>query len=643
MIWPPIYTLVMGFLLIIWTGIPPMAFSQEPLAHRIAVRTVEGAAQFYDTVTGERFVPRGVNYVDFQPIGRGRYEDRVFATNTYNPERVKTAFRLLASHGYNTVRIFIDTCGAGPSCMGNPGGPGLNPPYLDNIVDVMRIAGEEGVYLLLTANAVPSEGGYWPYFDSRYYGDTPNPFFEAGHLNGAYMVEEGFETHRRYWRDLMQGLVVERSAPTEVLLGWQLFNEHWFFGDKPPFTLNQGLIELPFGVYDLAEADQKRQMGVDATLHMIRELVPIVRAADPDTLITMGFFAPDFPNPAYIGGPWDTDTEPLLHNAPLDFFDFHAYADLELTIRQQAENFGMIGYTEKPIIMGETGIGKIAAFSAQSAAALQAAWNAESCQFGFQGWLQWAYYAWPTDLDGAAWAFLDTDGFMLEALSPGKQPDPCQPVELVEHNLAYRSRVTYSSQVPAEPASQAVDGTLRQYCPEGYPPQWIQVNLAQPAAIARIAGADASWPASNKRVQVWARLANGTDVLLVEFSGFMRKGHILEYDLPGALPDVSAVRFLTLEGGAWPCWFDLEVLSAALDAPVACLITPRSGTANLRAQPRTDADLVSSMTAGQGALADGQISGADGLVWWRLTRGAWVRSDVVRASEACDGLEAVAA
>ena len=95
------------------------------------------------------------------------------------------------------------------------------------------------------------------------------------------MVEEGFEVHRRYWRDLMESIVVERSAPTEVLLGWQLFNEHWFFGDKPPFTLTEGLIELPFGDYDLSSAGERRQMGIDATLHMTNELVPIVRPMIP--------------------------------------------------------------------------------------------------------------------------------------------------------------------------------------------------------------------------------------------------------------------------------------------------------------------------------------------------------------------------
>lgn len=612
--------------------------AQEPIANRLAIRTIDGQAEFYDTVTGERFIPRGTNYIDFQPTENGTYEDRVFATNIYDADRVRTAFRTLAEHGYNTARIFIDTCGDGPYCIGNPRGDGLNPAYLNNIVDVMHIAGEEGIYLLLTANSVPSQGGYWPYFDSIYYSGEENPFFEAGHLNGAYMVEEGFEVHRRYWRDLMQGIVVERDAPTEVLLGWQLFNEHWFFGDKPPFTLRQGLIELPYGTYDLASAQERRQMGIDATLHMMNELVPIIRDQDPETLITMGFFAPDFPNQAGFGGAWDTDTAPLLDTAPLDFFDFHAYIDTEISVEKQAENFGMIGYTDKPIIMGETGIGKIVAHSAQSATTAQAVWNAESCAVGFQGWLQWAYYPWPSAVGGKAWSFMDADGFMLEALSPHNQPDPCEPVELAQQNLAYKSRVTYSNQLPNEPASLAVDGALTHHCPGSHPPQWIQTNFETPSAIAQVAGGIASWPPGRRHVQIWANLSDGTQIMIREYDTYMIDQQTLSYDLPGALQNVTAVRFLTLEGDVWPCWYEVEVLSAAPDTAPACLIKPAGSRVNLRSEPTTNAEIAGSLPAGQAAIADEKIEGDDGFIWWHLTNRAWIRDDVAQTSDDCASL-----
>ena len=624
-----------------------MYAQDDPIANRVAVRMVDGQAQFYDTVTNERFIPRGVNYIDFQAYRPSIYEDRVFATNIYNPERVRAAFRNLADYGYNTARIFIDTCGQGVACIGNSQGEGLNPAYLDNIVDTMYIAGEEGIYLLLTANSVPDNGGYWSYFDSQYYDDTDNPFFEAGHLNGAYMVEEGFEVHRRYWRDLMQG-ITERNAPTEVLLGWQLFNEHWFFGDKPPFTLTEGMIDLPFGSYDLSDAEQKRLMGVDATAYMITQLAPIVREYDPDTLVTIGFFAPDFPNIAGFGGSWDTDTAPLLErDLPVDFWDFHAYADTGMDIVGQAENFGMIGYTEKPIIMGETGIGKTFAFSGFSAASLQARWNAASCAVGFQGWLQWGYYPWPEDLGGQAWAFLDDDGAMLEILSPRENPDPCQASEFVFQNLLYQQLPTASNAgLVDEPPSHAVDGGSLHYCPEGSPPQWIEVSLAQASTIYQVAGAPVSWPSERKRIQFWVRLSNGISLLLNEYDVFISDETSLVYDLPIPIQQVTHVRYTTLTGEAWPCWFEVEALGHADGARVvegdACVVQS-TGSVNLRAEPTTSAESAGTLALGEGAYIDGFARGVDGFRWWHLPHDVWVREDVVTETMGCSFINEVSA
>lgn len=54
--------------------------------------------------------------------------------------------------------------------------------------------------------------------------------------------------------------------------------------------------------------------------------------------------------------PHNADTAPLLDTAPIDFWDFHAYADMDIDIFKQAENFGMVGYEDKPVLLGETGM-----------------------------------------------------------------------------------------------------------------------------------------------------------------------------------------------------------------------------------------------------------------------------------------------
>ena len=49
--------------------------SPTPPVHRIGARVVDGVGEFYDTSTGERFVPRGMNYNRWVTRLRGRITD----------------------------------------------------------------------------------------------------------------------------------------------------------------------------------------------------------------------------------------------------------------------------------------------------------------------------------------------------------------------------------------------------------------------------------------------------------------------------------------------------------------------------------------------------------------------------------------
>lgn len=71
-----------------------------------------------------------------------------------------------------------------------------------------------------------------------------------------------------------------------------------------------------------------------------------------------------------------------------------------------------------------------------------------------------------------------------------------------------------------------------------------------------------------------------------------------------------------------------------------CTITA-PGSANLRGGPGTTFDRAGTLSAGQTVEVDGQAQGTDGMTWYRLTSGAWVRSDVVGAPAACDNVPVV--
>lgn len=73
-----------------------------------------------------------------------------------------------------------------------------------------------------------------------------------------------------------------------------------------------------------------------------------------------------------------------------------------------------------------------------------------------------------------------------------------------------------------------------------------------------------------------------------------------------------------------------------------CTLTA-PGNVNLRSGPGTDFDRAGSLSGGQTAEVDAQTTGTDGMTWYRLTDGTWVRSDVVGSPAECAGVPVVTA
>ncbi len=74
----------------------------------------------------------------------------------------------------------------------------------------------------------------------------------------------------------------------------------------------------------------------------------------------------------------------------------------------------------------------------------------------------------------------------------------------------------------------------------------------------------------------------------------------------------------------------------------ACLVTPISGNARLRSGPGTNFGVRGTLNFGTDAQVDGQATGGDGYLWYRLAAElGWVRSDVVNTSGECENLPEV--
>jgi hypothetical protein len=602
---------------VVTTTTAPTTTSSAPLdpvprPTRIGIRTVEGTAEFYDPATGERFVPRGVNYVDFRRNEFGQYRDAVFATDSYDPERVRDAFSALSERGYNTVRIFFDTCGAGRHCLGNPMGNGLNPTYLDNMVDLMWIAADEHIRLLFTANSIPDDGGYWErYFD---------PVFLAGHEgfagreNADWLHEGGVEAKAQIWDDLLAGLA-DRDAPFEVVLGWQLTNEFWLWRHEPPLSLDSGFATIANGNrYDMADPEAKRQMVIDGVVHFVDRVRAVIDEHDPEGLVTMGFFAPFLE--AHV---WYVDPAPLLTEADLDFFDFHAYHDGEFSIRDHADALGIIGYAAKPIIMGETGSGLAIVPSAVAAAAHSMRWYAESCEVGFDGWLNWGYYPWPTDMGGAPWTLLDAGGHMLDALAPVNHPDPCMVPDGAPAPLNLDRPITTSRSLPDAPPHLVVDGGWRSWNSGSEAPQWIEFDLDAPATVGAVSLTPEMWPPGLAHHRVWATLVDGSRVLVGEVRRTVAPDSSFAITLSTPLHGVDRIRVETLTAGdAWVAWREISVDPSFSDGE-ACLVPAIA----LHTEPRDDSP-AADISYFHTVVAEARY--ASDPTWLRVAGDGWVRT-----------------
>lgn len=506
---------------------------------------IDGTA-FIDTRSGVAFVPRGANYLTRVQVGDG-YQDRTLSPAVFDREETAADFLALDSNGYNTIRVFLDTCSGGPDCIGTTQGDGLNTEFLDTIVDFMELAKDHGIFILFTSNDLPDQGGYWAISDR----DNVEGVF-PGYRNSHYLTASGELAAVTYWNDLLGGLV-ERQAPFDTVFAWSILNEQWMFKTEPPLSLSAGVVTTKTGTYEMADPDSKRQMVIDATSAYFAAVAEVIRRHDPDGLVTSGFFAPQFPNPTGIGGDWYVDTAPLVEDSALDFFDFHAYPGEDIPLAHIAENFGMPA--DKPVIMGEYGAFVARFPEIKNAALISQSWVAESCSLGFAGWLYWEYDPADLSVGDATWAMTDDDQLLLKALSPRDQADPCVPT-LLTSNLATGATVRVSRSLPEEPPGAAVDGDpTTQWGAGAEPTQWIEIDLGESVAIGQISLTVAQFPGGITRhlvdidgQRVWA------------FENDTTEGDILSYAFAAPVTG-QVIRITTISSPSWVAWKEIEVLA----------------------------------------------------------------------------------
>jgi F5/8 type C domain len=563
----------------------PMSHSPTPVAsstahptapppvadHRISTHRIYGLAEFYDKLNAQNFVPRGVNYFVLVPV-QDHYEDRLFADDVYDHSRTRADFAALSAAGYNTVRIILDGCTSGDTCIGVNDGQGLNPAYLDNVTDLISLAKEANLFLLFASKDLPDLGGYAA-LANKY----SNASFAPGR-NTEFLTSGGIRATQQYWADILAGLAM-RKAPFDVILGWELLDEQYYFSDQPPFSLTTKRITTANGkTYAISDPKQVQAMAVDGMRYYIDQLRKTIVTYDPTALITMGFFAPDEPNPWREGDNRYVETAGLLSDSALDFFDLHTDPAGELALPELVQNFGLDEHVSKPVIMGAAGASTWAYPQVSDGAIAIQDWIASSCSQGFSGWAYYGYFPFPAGLADATWGFVDSQNYLMKALAPITQPDACTTTALPGRNLGLNKPVKVSQALPDQTAQMAVDGdTNTQWSSGAFPTQWIEIDLGALYSIGEIRLTVGQWPAGETIHEIWVGSSQADLKKVYDFKGSEFDFDVLNYVPATPLQGIRYARIVTTESPSWVSWREIEVL-----APFPATPTP---TAEITATP----------------------------------------------------------
>lgn len=531
------------------SGEPSRGPTPEATEHRIGVRTGDGGeAEFYDRVTGQRWVPRGFNHWRWTRTGP-YLMDQTFRAGRNELDAAKEDLAAMGALGYNAVRIWANACfDQATGCMGDPAG-GLRREYLENIAEYLRAAREHGLQVMFTFDHLPDDGGYAT-ATGRVCCDEWNGF-------NLDLTSEGVSDHERFWTDFVSGLM-EVSAPLDAIWAFQLRNEQFFEADQPPFGVLETVTTADGGTYDLTDPEQVHRMRENGLRHYADRMTAAIKAVDPTALVTMGFF-PSAEGPVTV--PPDArlvDPRPLVDSS-LDFLDFHAYPGVGLDWEEAWANSLLDGVTSKPVVLGEFGAFREAYPDPVDAAAVMIDYQARACSAGLDGYLYWTWSG--LGLYRETWG--GDEGDIAHLLSPQAIPDPCEPGQLPHPNLAFGRPATASAyedgpEIVGTP-SKAVDLSMQTWWSSAADaPQWIAVDLGG-VTVDRVRLVTRM--AAEGPMQVSVRLldAGGSELAGHTFSQPSPEAPpelVLEHEF-GAVDEVATLRVDTQRDG-WVIWFEIE-------------------------------------------------------------------------------------
>jgi branched-chain amino acid transport system substrate-binding protein len=375
------------------------------------VRIVDGRGEFFDRVTGQKFVGRGNSYLERveQPDPRGgtSIHQSTFNVGLYSSSRVEAALARMQQSGYNLVTVQLN------GLADSEPGPRWRRDYLLNVSDFLVRAKAHGVFVMLTCGAAPY------YYDrdlrppGRVSPTDPKVVDGAAGFNSIYTAE-ALKSWTASWSDLVRSLRA-LGAPMDQIFAYELQGELLFDGDRAPFSLNEGSFTTPGQkTYDLSNLDDKARLAGEWAVSWTDAVLASIKAVEPTALVGVGFASPPDPNDKRLSPISAVQKDPERGGSMADFVDFHPYAGV-LSLAQHFQKFDLAPAGKKPLLMGEFGAGN---GPPSLLAAILQDWQITSCAYGFSGWILWT---WDVTLLG--------DESIDRALRPLDRADPCRPAE----------------------------------------------------------------------------------------------------------------------------------------------------------------------------------------------------------------------
>ena len=253
----------------------PLAAPGIPALHRIAVRSVPaGPAEFFDTVIGKTFIPRGNNYIRL----RNGYHS-TFDPGAYDPSGAEVALSEMRRHGYNVVRVFFNSKAMG----GRPREHGLNARYMRNVLDFLARAAAHDVYVMISSQWLPLNYG-------AAVGAGPPPENVEG-INSVFMSPGFMGSAERFWTDVVTWIKTADRGLLSTVFSYGIWNGPSFQSDEKPFSLTRGLVKpAGGGVYDMSDPDSRQAAADSSARHWANQIGGAIKQVDPLALTAASLF-----------------------------------------------------------------------------------------------------------------------------------------------------------------------------------------------------------------------------------------------------------------------------------------------------------------------------------------------------------------